>query len=526
MLCLGDLSPSPQRSFSTSSTMDAYSILKWAAPYLLSLFALLIFIEQITYLKKKSFIPGPAFVLPFVGNAFSLIRNPVRFWNFQSSYAATSPLRLSANWIIGKFVVYIGDSELCHKVLANVRPDGFHLLGYPFGKELFGEINMIYMFGQDHKDIRRSFAPNFTLKALSIYTSIQQRVILKYLVSWEKMSSDPHKSKPQPISLRQFVRNMNLETSQTIFTGTYLSQQEKERFSYDYNLFNVGLLKLPINLPGFAYRNARVARVRLAKTLSVCAEKSKAKILHGKEPDCLTDFLIQEILREEQKAARGDPPPPYSSNQDVGNHLLDFLFAAQDASTSSLLWSVILLEAHPDILARVREEVSQIWRLESQMPITCEHLQEMKYTQAVAREVLRYRPPAPMLPHIAAADFALTENFTIHKGTLVFPSLFDSSFQGFTEADRFDPDRFLELRGEDKMFKRNFLVFGAGAHQCVGQRYAVNHLVLFIAMFVTLMNFKRHRTDGCDEIVYVPTTSPKDDCTVYLSKRCTKYPSY
>jgi cytochrome P450 family 710 subfamily A protein len=104
--------------------------------------------------------------------------------------------------------------------------------------------------------------------------------------------------------------------------------------------------------------------------------------------------------------------------------------------------------------------------------------------------------------------------------------VFESSFQGFTEPDRFDPDRFSEGRKEDHICKRNFLAFGVGPHQCVGQRYALNQLVLFIAMFTYLIDFKRDRTDGCDETMYVPTICPKDDCKVFLSKRCTRYPSF
>jgi cytochrome P450 family 710 subfamily A protein len=120
------------------------------------------------------------------------------------------------------------------------------------------------------------------------------------------------------------------------------------------------------------------------------------------------------------------------------------------------------------------------------------------------------------VPHIALETFPLTESYSIPKGTIVFPSVFESLFQGFTEPDRFDPDRFSEERKEDQTFKRNFLVFGVGPHQCGGQRYALNQLVLFISMFTSLIDFKRDRTDGCDEIVYVPTISPKDDCKVFF----------
>ncbi|GAB2228685.1 hypothetical protein Droror1_Dr00022808 [Drosera rotundifolia] len=155
-------------------------------------------------------------------------------------------------------------------------------------------------------------------------------------------------------------------------------------------------MKLPINFPGFAYRNARLAVKRLAETLTICAARSKARMKSGAEPDCLTDFWMQETVKAEKEAsARGDPPPPNSSTQEIGNHLLDFLFAAQDASTSSLIWAVALIEAHPSVLARVCDEVSRIWPLET--PITSEHLHEMKYTQAVAREVLRLQSLTPQM---------------------------------------------------------------------------------------------------------------------------------
>lgn len=70
-------------------------------------------------------------------------------------------------------MVFIRDSELSQKVFANVSPDAFHLIGHPFGKKLFGEKNMIMMFGDEHKSLRRRLAPLFQLKALGVYIDIQ-----------------------------------------------------------------------------------------------------------------------------------------------------------------------------------------------------------------------------------------------------------------------------------------------------------------------------------------------------------------
>ncbi|KAE9462033.1 hypothetical protein C3L33_06075, partial [Rhododendron williamsianum] len=238
-----------------------WSSLSWYLVPLLLLLLLLVLLEQIFYLKKKGTLPGPSLVFPFLGNVVPLVRNSTRFWETQSDLAQTSPLGVSANYIIGKFVVFIRSTDLSHKVFANVRPDAFHLMIHPLGWKFFGDHNVIYKFGQDHKDLRRLLAPNFTPRALSVYVSIQQRIVAEHLARWLRLSNGT------PICLRRLCRDMNLDASQNVFFGPYLSGESKERFNFDYKLFNVGLIKLPIQLPGFAFRKARLAAKRLVETL-------------------------------------------------------------------------------------------------------------------------------------------------------------------------------------------------------------------------------------------------------------------
>ncbi|XP_074272435.1 cytochrome P450 710A1-like [Silene latifolia] len=502
---------------------EKWSFVRWFAPYAFSIVAFVLFLEQILYLKKKSILPGPNCVIPFLGNVIPLIRDPEKFWNDQADYAKSSPVGVSANYVIGQFIVFVRDSEMSHRIFANLRLDGFQLVSHPFGKKLFGKHNMIYLFGQEHKDLRRQMAPNFTPKALSTYIDIQQTVILKHFDRWVGLSSGGTE-KPEPVALRLLARDMNLETSQNVFVGSYLSEKARERFREDYNYFNVGVIALPIDFPGFAFCKARHAVDRLVGMLAGWANESKNKMrIEGEEPKCMIDFWMQELVRQESTTTT---PPPNCSDREIGAHMFDFLFAAQDASTSSLLWAVVLLDAHPDVLQKAREEVETIWKPESNKPITAEQLSEMRYVHAVAREVLRIRAPGTLVPHLTKEEFPLTEDYTIPKGSVVFPSVYESGFQGFTNPHRFDPDRFYsEERREDQLYKRNYLVFGAGGHQCIGQRYALNLLVLFISMFVTLIDFNRVRSDGCDDLAFCPTICPKDDCTVYLSKRC-KFPSF
>lgn len=465
--------------------------------------------EQLSYMSKRKYMPGPTFVPPLIGSVISMVSDPHGFWDHQAFLA--SKVGVSCNALIGRFIVFVRDSELSHKVFANVRPNGFQLVGHPFGRKLFGEPNLIFLMGEDHKDLRRRLAPLFTLKALGVYITIQERTQRAHIAKWLALAAaNPHHD---PIRVRLLCRDMNLETSQNVFVGPYLTPEMRHSFNQFYNDFNIGLMSLPINIPGFAFYKATHAVKKLQGILIICARASKERMATGAEPACLMDFWMTETIREINEAeAAGLPAPPHSSDVEIASHLFDFLFAAQDASTSSLVWAIVLTESHPEILHKLRQE-------RPEGAFTPESLREMKYTEMVAKEVLRYRAPATLVPHIALTDFALTDTFVIPKGTIVFPSVLESSFQGFTNPHQFDPERFSAERKEDLLYKRNWLLFGAGPHQCIGQRYAINQLTLFVNLFTTLVDFKRSRTPGCDDLLYTPTITPKDEGLMYLKPR-------
>lgn len=469
--------------------------------------------EQLSYLRKGKHIPGPAIVVPFLGDAIRMVKNPTQFWIDQATISGK--VGLCWNVLFGKFIVFVRDTELSQKVFNNVKPDGFQLIGHPFGKKLFGESNLIFLFGEEHRDLRRRLAPNFTFKALGTYVGIQERIIREHIASWIETA----KHTTEPFKMRLLVRDMNLATSQATFVGPYMSQETREQFAADYKLFNAGHLALPLDFPGFAYQEARLAVPRLVKILQDCVHDSKIRMTKGEEPACIADFWMAETIKEIQVAdATGGPEPPHSNDSEVGAHLFDFLFASQDASTSSLAWAITLLEAHPKILEKVREEQKRL-RPDPLEPITPELVREMVYTTMVVKEVLRYRPPATLVPHLAKADFVLTDNVMIPKGTIVFPSVYESSFQGFSDPEVFDPERYSPERQEDVVFKRNWLTFGTGTHQCPGQRYALNYLIIFVSLYSSLVDWTRERTPGCDDLAYTPTISPKDDALVRMTAR-------
>ena len=129
---------------------------------------------------------------------------------------------------------------------------------------------------------------------------------------------------------------------------------------------------------------------------------------NGKTPNCLLDFWTVSILDEVAEAEKnGQPPPEYSSDFKMAITTMDFLFAAQDASTASLAQSVALMSDYPDTLAKVREEQERVNPNKELM--TYELLKEMTYTRQVAKEILRFRPPLPWFAHVPAKDIQIDD---------------------------------------------------------------------------------------------------------------------
>lgn len=80
------------------------------------------------------------------------------------------------------------------------------------------------------------------------------------------------------------------------------------------------------------------------------------------------------------------------------------------------------------MLERIKAEIREK-HPDPSAPFPTDLLSELPYCATVIKEVLRIRPPATLVPHIAAVDYPITPDYTIPKGTVVFPSTFESSFQ-------------------------------------------------------------------------------------------------
>lgn len=489
-------------SLGSSTFSSSSSILGWIATALITycLWEQLRFWWLRQQLASGKHVSGPFMAVPLVGCLVSMVLDPYRFWEEQRMYSFPG---FSWNSIFGKFMVFVTDAELSRQVLSVNGKDSLLMALHPSAKNILGEQNLAFMHGPEHKAIRKSFLSLFTRKALGTYVEIQDGIIRRHIAQWlQELHGE--------VEIRNHVRDLNAFTSQEVFAGPYLDEPGvANEVSEAYRNITNGFLAFPLCIPGTAVWKGKQGRLYILKTLRGAAARAKAAMQTGQAPKCLMDFWALRCLEEVREAeAAGEPAPRHTGNPEMADTVMDFLFASQDASTASLVWMIVLMAEHPDVLEKVRAEQAQL-RPEPDATITGAVLNEMVYTRQVVKEVLRFRPPAPMVPQWAQQDYKLTDNFTAPKGSLIMPSLISASMQGFTDSDKFDPDRFSSVRKEDVKFAKNYLVFGHGPHYCVGKEYAVNQLTCYLAILATSCNWTRRKTCSDDSNwKYLPTIYP------------------
>ena len=81
------------------------------------------------------------------------------------------------------------------------------------------------------------------------------------------------------------------------------------------------------------------------------------------------------------------------SDEALIDNLMVFFFGGFDTTSIGLAYAVYELARHPDVAAKLRQEVRQVVGTRSQ--ITYEDYRQMKFTTACWKEVLRLYPPAP-----------------------------------------------------------------------------------------------------------------------------------
>lgn len=169
------------------------------------------------------------------------------------------------------------------------------------------------------------------------------------------------------------------------------------------------------------------------------------------------------------------------TTDDIREEVDTFMFEGHDTTAMGIAWAIYMIALHPDVQAKIHEELDCVLQGDLDADITLEELKELKYFDRVLKECQRLFPSVPVIGRTAAQDINIGKHvvpadsdveifiYALHRDPSVFP-----------DPEVFDPDRFLP----ENVVHRHpyaYVPFSAGPRNCIGQRYASMEVRIIVA---------------------------------------------
>ncbi|KAJ3556207.1 hypothetical protein NM688_g2152 [Phlebia brevispora] len=156
--------------------------------------------------------------------------------------------------------------------------------------------------------------------------------------------------------------------------------------------------------------------------------------------------------------------------------------AGMETTAAALSFFVLAMVLHPDIMHRAQAEIDNVIGRD-RLPSFADET-DLPYVVAIVKEVLRWRPVAPIIPRRCTQD-DWYNGYLIPKGTYVFENVWAINHDPavFPDPEEFRPERYLNRDGHlaepiPDTHGQGHLSFGSGRRICAGKE--VGNQALFI----------------------------------------------
>jgi cytochrome P450 len=359
----------------------------------------------------------------------------------------------------GNPVVYMIGPDANRFVFLSGREHFSHDLGWtPVVGETLGH-GLLNMDPPEHTRHRALMNPAFTAGFMAAYLPLMQRIIAERTGAWVERGD---------IDLMTEAREITFDVAAAALVGFRTGPQVdwlRERF---YQLLRGGDPAAREDWEAFLQRQLLVRDELQGKLLELIAARRGTPA-----SDAAHDDVLGMLVR-----ARDDAGQSLSDEQLLA-HVNILLVAGHETTTTLGAWVLYLLAQHADFATRVDRELAAVL---GDQPLTSETLRNLPVLTAAIREAGRLHSPVLLLPRGVLSDFEFAGR-AVQAGTHVFlaiaaghrmPSVWD-------DPERFDPDRFLPPREEDRRTPYALATFGGGPRICLGINFAQVEVVALAA---------------------------------------------
>ena len=315
-----------------------------------------------------------------------------------------------------------------------------------------------------HTRQRRMIQPAFHRQRIAAYADIIARYADEHLATWQDGAQlDLHEELMRLtmviVARCLFDVDVSREAAQVGRAITDLIQM--------FDLNRIGPLGQFIDRLDLRKRRERSRRLKVLDDLIYAMIRSRRRegVDHG-------DLLSMIVLAQDEEAT--DTADRHMSEKLARDEVLTLFIAGHETTAIALTWTFYLLSQHPEVEARLHEEVDALLGdpLHPRRLLTWEDLPSLEYTRRVFTEAMRLYPPAWATSRLAIADDEIA-GVRIPKGTsvLVSPYVTHRLEHLWPEPERFEPDRFAPEE-EHRRPKFAYFPFGGGPRRCIGEPFA------------------------------------------------------
>ncbi|KAK8542521.1 hypothetical protein V6N12_015117 [Hibiscus sabdariffa] len=219
---------------------------------------------------------------------------------------------------------------------------------------------------------------------------------------------------------------------------------------------------------------------------SVIQEHKATKLMTVMKQENEVDDLVQVLVDIQD---RGDVEIPLSTSG-IKAILMDLFLAGAEPTVSIVEWAMSELLRNPQVLQRAQAEVRQV--VGGREDVNESAIVELKYLNLVIKETLRLHPPAPLLLPRECQERCEVMGcvMPVKSRVIVNAWAIGRNHNYWTEADRFDPDRFMESSVGYKGTDFELIPFGAGKRMCPGMLYGIVNVELILANLLHRFDWK------------------------------------
>lgn len=433
-------------------------------------------------------LPPGDFGLPYLGDSLPIVSHPYEYsTKRRAQYGTVFKTRFLGN----RAVVLLSD-EAQQYILVSHQKNFSNAVGYRPFVPFLGN-SLITTDDPLHSTQRKLMTPAFHMRTMAGYLERMNRVIETQLASWG--ASGRRLFYPEG---RQMA--FSLITSLLLGDDVSHDYQRLNALWKDFEKGPLGIFR--IDTPLTAFGRAMTAKRKLDVLLRRHIQKRRIE----STDDALG--LLVSGTNEEGNA--------FDEDQLVEQARL-LMFAGYDTTSGTVSWALAELLRQPDLLERVRAEINADSQHDA--PLTMDDIRQKPLLDAVIQETLRLHAQLALLARGAIEPFEF-QGFTIPAGWLVIlvPAYTQRMAEYFTEPERFDPDRFLAPRQEDKQHPYAWIGFGGGGHSCLGE--AIAKMEIKAVLTRLLRRYDLQLVPGQDLTpLYVPLNRPKGEVMIAYQAR-------